>query len=643
MTELRAAGLAAVVSGQVAAVLAGILPWPLAVLGSLLLAGAVALAVTAPPHRHGALRTASSVLALACLGLALLGIGDNLATTLVVLLVGVAAASGLRWLTPVEVRTGLLCAVTLLVSSAAYARDVLVAPALVLGWVAVLVAAMRLPWLRARTEQGVVLPAAPRPSAWSARSAMPVALAVVLGLVAFLLLPQPGAPRLPLSDQAQGGAGGSSSGLDARQAFSSPVMDLTRQAGELSSTAVLEVPSDSPALWRSGVYDSYDGRSWAATERVVRQLPGPPYSLPGSGRDTRTDVVVTHGHDGTVWAPGPVRELGPARLPLAAADEEGTVRLAAPVPSYEVLSEIAPGVDDVVPGVGADPGGRWLQLPRSLPPRVRELAGRLTAGAATRADAVRAVEQWLEDNAEYSLDAPVAGPGEDAVDRFLFVDRVGFCQQFAAASAVLLRAAGIPARVVSGLGYGLDSGARRTYQVRHLHAWTEVYHPGAGWVAVDATPAGVLAEDGASTRDRLATWLSDVLRGLQDAVGGRIALAVLMLATVGAVALAVVLLRRRRVRRRQRPETGNSAVGLDERPALAAFLRLDARLGPKARRRSESIAEMRRRLAATPAVDEALGVVEQECYGPQPPPQGRQAAAVLDGTAAAELGPVRTR
>ena len=78
-------------------------------------------------------------------------------------------------------------------------------------------------------------------------------------------------------------------------------------------------------------------------------------------------------------------------------------------------------------------------MPASVPERVRALGAQLAAGR-SRTGAVQQVEPWLAENATYNLDSPVPGPGEDAVDRFLFVDRVGFCEQFAAAEVLLLRA-----------------------------------------------------------------------------------------------------------------------------------------------------------------------------------------------------------
>jgi hypothetical protein len=195
----------------------------------------------------------------------------------------------------------------------------------------------------------------------------------------------------------------------------------------------------------------------------------------------------------------------------------------------------------------------------------------LAGSAPSRLDAVRAVEDHLRSVATYSLDSPVPGPGEDAVDRFLFVDRVGFCEQFAAAEVLLLRAAGIPARFVTGLGYGVVDDGRRTFRQKDLHAWVEVFHPGVGWVASDPTPPTTQLAS-ASLRVQVVAWLKARLRQADDVPGGRPALAAGLLAVTGAVAAGLLL------RRRRAPAAVAAPVVVTAgRPGLAAFLRWDAR------------------------------------------------------------------
>ena len=141
------------------------------------------------------------------------------------------------------------------------------------------------------------------------------------------------------------------------------------------------------------------------------------------------------------------------------------------------------------PLAGLEDPGRALGLP-DVGPQVQELADRLVGGAATPFDAALAVQDHLRSEPfTYSLDPP-QGNGEDALEDFLLRTRSGYCEQYAASMAVLLRAGGVPARVAVGfkLGGRTEDGA---YEVttRQAHAWPEVYLPGSGWLQFEPTPS----------------------------------------------------------------------------------------------------------------------------------------------------------
>ncbi len=84
------------------------------------------------------------------------------------------------------------------------------------------------------------------------------------------------------------------------------------------------------------------------------------------------------------------------------------------------------------------------------------------------------------------------------LDAFLFRDRIGYCQQFAGAAALLLRLGGVPARVATGFTRGKPDGADGEYVVRDYdaHAWIEVWFPRVGWVQFDPTPTTAPAISG---------------------------------------------------------------------------------------------------------------------------------------------------
>jgi len=123
-------------------------------------------------------------------------------------------------------------------------------------------------------------------------------------------------------------------------------------------------------------------------------------------------------------------------------------------------------------------------------PEVTRLVQRLIAGKRTEYDRVRAIYDYFsrKNGFTYSLRTEGGTSGKDIVN-FLNT-KVGFCQQYAAAMAWLVRAAGIPARVAFGFTQGTERQDNTVILTnRNLHAWTEVYFAGFGWVPFDPTPA----------------------------------------------------------------------------------------------------------------------------------------------------------
>jgi hypothetical protein len=154
----------------------------------------------------------------------------------------------------------------------------------------------------------------------------------------------------------------------------------------------------------------------------------------------------------------------------------------------------------------------YLQLPPGRNPRTLAL-GRQLARRHTDVDAiVEAGLAFLRDNSfVYSLTPDRLG--RDAVDDFLFRSRNGFCEHFATAYAVLMRAAGVPARVVGGYQGGRWNSLGEFLTVRQTdaHAWCEVWRPERGWTRVD--PTLVVAPD------RIGNGLEAVAGAMQGYFG----------------------------------------------------------------------------------------------------------------------------
>jgi transglutaminase-like putative cysteine protease len=158
---------------------------------------------------------------------------------------------------------------------------------------------------------------------------------------------------------------------------------------------------------------------------------------------------------------------------------------------------------------------RDLSLPPGFDPRSRELATRWRHDLGSDDAVIRAALDLYHEKFTYSLAAPELG--RNSIDDFLFETRKGFCQHFASSFTFLMRAAGIPARVVTGYqgGFFNPYGSYLVVRQSDAHAWSEVWLPGRGWVRVDPTAAvspqrveiGARAAAGAGANWYQAEWL----------------------------------------------------------------------------------------------------------------------------------------
>ena len=231
-------------------------------------------------------------------------------------------------------------------------------------------------------------------------------------------------------------------------------------------------------------------------------------------------------------------------------------------------------------------------------------------------------------NYEYSIDSPVPPTGQDAVDHFLFETDVGFCEQFASATVVMLRSLGIPARVVAGYTPGDRNPFTGYYEVRSsdAHSWVEVWFPRFGWYEFDPTFDVPLATTGLADVLPLAKLFRVVAEKLAalipDGMGAglRNVVAVLLAATLAVGGWIAS----RKLRRPARVGPPGIVVGAG--PITRALARFEAttRMLGRPRRASETAAEL---LARTSGLGgrtrSALSAFEQERYGAEPVDQKR--------------------
>lgn len=128
-----------------------------------------------------------------------------------------------------------------------------------------------------------------------------------------------------------------------------------------------------------------------------------------------------------------------------------------------------------------------LQVADSVPRRVRDLGISIAVGNTTL-ERVQAVNNYLRKNYEYKSQISPIPSGRDPVDWFLFESKQGFCNYFASAEVLLLRSAGIPARLAVGYSQGEKTEFGYLVRMKDGHAWPEVFFPNAGWVPFEPTP-----------------------------------------------------------------------------------------------------------------------------------------------------------
>jgi hypothetical protein len=130
-----------------------------------------------------------------------------------------------------------------------------------------------------------------------------------------------------------------------------------------------------------------------------------------------------------------------------------------------------------------------LLLPAGYNPHAQALARQWRANAASDMDVVRAALTMFNKSFTYTLNPPLLG--RNAMDEFLFETRAGYCEHFSSAFTLLMRAAGIPARVVIGYqgGYWNAFGDYLVVRQSDAHAWSEIWLEDRGWVRVDPTGA----------------------------------------------------------------------------------------------------------------------------------------------------------
>ena len=273
----------------------------------------------------------------------------------------------------------------------------------------------------------------------------------------------------------------------------------------------LLVAATQPLYMRTVTYERYNGRGWSYADGPQRHVPAgePLFEVPTPERPTvaaavRVETITvemrqtigrnlfTAGSPLNIYAPVVVHQT--AGQPVLGAIDAASAL--APGEAYQLSVAISEATEAELESAGTvyPEAISALYLDATgITQRVIDLAHQVTAGAENPYQMADALARYLSTDPSftYSTEPGMPPVGQDLVDFFLFDEergRIGYCQHYASAMALMARALGLPARVAVGFAPG-EAGEDGTYLVReaNAHAWAEIYFPGYGWQIFEAT------------------------------------------------------------------------------------------------------------------------------------------------------------
>lgn len=327
--------------------------------------------------------------------------------------------------------------------------------------------------------------------------------AIVVGLVAGTVL--------PVSARSSPGALGLGTGPGALHQVN-PVIDLHGNLLRRSHTPLLYARTDAAdtGYVRLTVLDEFDGNRWSPSVRVLPTANTADGLLPrapglGIAVETRTSQWSFRlpASTNSAWLPTPypVQSIRIDRGDWRFDSRTLDISLADGRPRQDVhyqLTALDPRYDPtLLARASRDPAGTastagMTLLPPFVPPVLVNTARRVTASAANDYERAILLQNWFRRDGgfRYSLRSP-AGSGLGQLANFVSNHRSGYCEQFAAAMAVMARALGMPARISVGFLRGHpEPNGTLVYTSDDLHAWPEIYFRGSGWVRFEPTPGG---------------------------------------------------------------------------------------------------------------------------------------------------------
>jgi transglutaminase-like putative cysteine protease len=303
-------------------------------------------------------------------------------------------------------------------------------------------------------------------------------------LLLFFLFPRVPGPLWGLPQDAFSGVTGLSDSMTPGSLSSLSQSDAIAFRAKFAGTP----PPRRVLYWRGPVFWEFDGKTWRGGNTRLNN----DYQVEALGQPYDYEMTLEPHNRNWLFA----LDM-PSRMPPQARMTTDYQMLSLPPVRTRMRYELRSHVNyKALSGADARDLAIALRLPRVGNPRARELAATWRAEAGTGPDSNaavvrRGIEYFRNSRIEYTLTPPLLG--ENTVDEFVFDTKRGFCEHFSSAFAFMMRAANVPARVVTGYQGGELNPVDGYMEVRQAeaHAWTEVWSGGEGWVRIDPTALAV--------------------------------------------------------------------------------------------------------------------------------------------------------
>jgi len=264
-----------------------------------------------------------------------------------------------------------------------------------------------------------------------------------------------------------------------------------------------ELPEDFRLYWRARNYDKYENGVWFTTQSKTRIINPEDTDLQftyGFRRMKRTFEIITAGRMSTLFSPNDPLWVNRKSLVELNQNPVGVIDVSSlranpnleAGQAYRVQASLSYVSEEQLRNAGTEYPDwileRYLQIPESITPRTIELAYEITEGIQNPYDKTVAITRYLRNNIEYTDTVPEQPQDREAVDWMLFDLKQGFCNYYATAQVIMLRAVGIPARFSIGYSQGeLLNEDEYIIRQRDAHAWPETFFPEIGWIEFEPT------------------------------------------------------------------------------------------------------------------------------------------------------------